>query len=76
MEELDGMIDNIDRLKKVKSSTALEEVAEMGNSQIESANRWECVWKVDAHSSGVLSMAAHSNFLISTANKSIKIWDI
>ena len=34
------------------------------------------MWKIDAHSSGVLSVAVHSNFLISTANKSIRIWDL
>ena len=30
---------------------------------------------MDAHSSGVLSVAVHSNFLISTASKSIRLWD-
>ena len=31
---------------------------------------------MDAHNSGVLSVAVHSNFLISTATKSIKVWDL
>ena len=39
-------------------------------------NRWDCMWKIDAHASGVLSIAVHSNFLITTANKSIRIWDL
>ena len=64
-------------MKKVKSVSALEEIVERKDSEGESAgvNRWECVWKVDAHSSGVLSVAVHSNFLISTASKSIRLWD-
>jgi len=70
------MIENIDRLKKVKSVSALEEVIERKDSDSEGVNRWECVWKVDAHVSGVLSVAVHSNFLISTANKSIRLWDL
>jgi hypothetical protein len=32
IDELDGMLDNIDRLKKVKSFPALEEVAEHSGS--------------------------------------------
>lgn len=71
------MMENIDRLKKVKSVSALEEVHERKDSDSDGGvNRWECVWKVDAHASGILSVAVHSNFLISTANKSIRLWDL
>lgn len=48
----------------------------VGNEGENALNRWECVWKVDAHNSGVLSMSLHENFLISTATKSIRIWDL
>ena len=70
------MIENIDRLKKVKSVSALEEVVQQKDGEGDVVNRWECLWKVDAHASGVLSVAVHSNFLISTATKSIRIWDL
>jgi hypothetical protein len=41
-----------------------------------SRNRWECLGKIDAHNSAILSMAAHANILISTGTKSLKIWDL
>lgn len=98
MEELDGMLDTFDKLKKVRSYTALEENIgreardrdreerearegregreERGVSEEQTVNRWECVTKIEAHSSSILSIAVHSNFLISTATKSLKIWDL
>ena len=41
-----------------------------------STNQWECLGKIDAHSSSVLSIATHANMLISTSTKSLKIWDL
>jgi WD40 repeat protein len=40
------------------------------------ANKWECLGKLDAHNSSVLSIATHANMLISTSTKSLKIWDL
>ncbi len=41
-----------------------------------STNKWECLGKIDAHNSAILSMTAHANILISTGTKSLKIWDL
>lgn len=41
-----------------------------------SVNKWECIGKIEAHNSAILSMAAHANILISTGTKSLKIWDL
>lgn len=82
-EELDGMLDNIDRLKKVKSSTNLDdynseyrEHKEEKSSEGESNNRWECVSKIDAHNSAILSVAVHESLLVSSATKNIRVWDL
>lgn len=88
MEELDGMLDKLemmdkDKLKKVRSYSNFEESErdaareEKGSGEAEfGVNRWECLAKIDAHGSGVLAVAAHEGCLISTASKSIKVWDL
>lgn len=85
MDELNDMMDNIDKMKKSKSvMPALDESfdKEANKEERNSAesehhlNRWECVGKIDAHNSSILSMALHSNILITTATKSLRIWDL
>jgi WD40 repeat protein len=34
------------------------------------------MYKIDAHNSSVLSVAVHESFLISSATKNIRIWDL
>lgn len=39
-------------------------------------NKWECVNKIDAHNSAVLSVALHESLLVSSATKNIRVWDL
>ena len=40
LNELDGMLENIDRLKKVKSSSTFEDIPEQVGAEGETLNRW------------------------------------
>ena len=40
-----------------------------------SKNKWECVGVIQAHNSSVLSVTSYENNIITSATKSMKIWD-
>lgn len=78
------MLFEFDRMKKTHSVGVIEmekereEKVEEGGQVMDYYvnNRWECLGKIDAHNSAILSMTAHANILISTGTKSLKIWDL
>ena len=85
LDEINEMASQLDSLKLKKTMTSGEEG--LRNSlQMEkkqegpgfqySVNKWECIAKLDAHNSSVLSIATHANMLISASTKSLKIWDL
>ena len=80
MDEINEMTNQLD-MKMKKNQSFVEETLEKKEKQEEdgfqySVNQWECLGKIDAHSSSVLSIATHANMLISTSTKSLKIWDL
>ncbi|KRW99475.1 WD40-repeat-containing domain [Pseudocohnilembus persalinus] len=67
---------NGSNFKKTKKSQGLLEKNLMGKVQKNKSN-WECYHKIeDAHNGQVYTLQSEDNYLYSTSQKTVKIWDI
>jgi WD40 repeat protein len=47
------------------------------NQKIEfNKNKWDCLTTFDAHATPVLAIENYKNYLISTATRNVRIWDL
>lgn len=50
--------------------------AEPNEESFQGSYFWECMASFESHTNPVLSLTCHSNMLISTSMKSLKLWDL